>query len=162
MTRIGRIVVSCALAALLAGCNDLPAAFEDVGNDPHPPSLTLVGIGLEPVGGDPENPPPVSYVPPAAGITVNPHADAAKTLAFRVSYADAGADLDSVVVRDVDGPISGTLTLPDVVGGSGTFEATLDVPETAAAGQHQVEIWAQDANGSRSAKTSFTVTVQLF
>lgn len=180
MNHIGRLLVSCALAALLAGCGDhqlvvagakIPPIFEDVGDDPHSPGLTLLAIGVGSPDPAPEPPPPVpaadtsrsvTYFPPDAVVTVRPFEEGANVLTLRVSYADAGGDIDAITVRDLDGPLGGDLTLPEFPGASGTFESTLDVPQSAAAGQHRLEIWAQDANGSRSDKTSFTVLVEIF
>lgn len=172
MVHFIRVLVAAALAASLGACNEglpvvgtdkhLPPAFEDVGADPHPPTLTLLGIGLQPVGGDPDNPPTVAYVPPEAGIVLRPFQENARTLALRVAYADAGADLAAITVRDLDGAISGDLTLPDVPETSGTIEGTIDAPTSSMPGPHRLEIWAQDDNESRSAKTTFTVTVEIF
>jgi len=173
MIRFGRIVASCALAVLLAGCSDLPPIFEDVGADPHPPGLTLLGIGVGSPEPPPEPPAPtsgaaadtprsVTYFPPDAVVTVRPYDDNAKTLALRVAYADAGADLSEITVRDLDGPNNGSGTLPDFPGTSGILEVTIDFVRTSVPGPHRLEIWAQDAEASRSAKTSFTVTVEIF
>jgi hypothetical protein len=170
MNRLGRIMVSCALTALLAGCDKLPDVYEDVGNDPHPPSLTLLAIGLGTPDPAPEPTPAaaldsrrsVTYFPPDAVLTVRPYDSLANTLTLRVSYADAAGDIDSIVVEDLDGSIGGNLALPDFVGTSGTLEDTLDIPTTSETGTHNLRIWAQDANGSRSPKTSFAVVVELF
>ena len=162
MTRFRGTFLLCALAALLAGCNQLPDAFEDVGNDPHPPELTLLGVGLQLPAPDAEtDPPPPAYVPPTEVITLRPYDAAANQLALRVSYADAAADINSITIRDLDGSIGGDVSFTDFPGTSGVFEFTVQVPLTAAEGRHELEIWAKDDNDSRSAKTTFAVTVQL-
>jgi hypothetical protein len=158
MIRLGRILASCALAALLAGCGDLPPIFEDVGADPHPPELALLGIGLQ-LPGDP--PPPPAYGSPAAGLTLRPEDPNANVMALRVAYADAGADIASVSLRDLDGSLGGDAADTSSLGTAGTLEFTVDATATVD-GPHRLELWAEDGHGSRSAKTSFTVTIQLF
>ncbi|HWR97525.1 MAG TPA: hypothetical protein VN317_03815, partial [Candidatus Methanoperedens sp.] len=83
-------------------------------------------------------------------------------LSLLVSYADAGADITSVIVRDLDGSIVGTGTFDFFPGTSGTARVTDLTIQPTVAGDHRLVIWAEDAKGSRSAKTSFTVTVQFF
>jgi hypothetical protein len=173
MIRLGRVVASCALAVLLAACSDLPPIFEDVGANPHPPELTLLGIGVGIPEPPPEPPAPttaaatdtprsVTYLPPDAVVAVRPNDSNANSLALRVAYADAGADLSEITVRDLDGPNSGSLELPEFPGTSGILEAAIAFDPMSVPGPHRLEIWAQDAKESRSAKTSFTVIVEIF
>jgi hypothetical protein len=167
------VLIGPLLAALLTGCNDLPAVFEDVGADLHAPRLTLLGVGVgvpevepepEPVApaGAGDSPRAVTFLPPDAVVTVRPYQESAKTLVLRVAYADAGADLSAITVRDLDGPNGGALTLPDFPGTSGTIEATLEFAPASVPGPHRIELWAEDEHGSRSEKTTFTVVVEIF
>jgi hypothetical protein len=160
----GRAVVACVLAILLAGCSKAPPVFEDVGDDPDPPRLTLLGVGLQLPASSPDAPPPApAYGDPAGGITVRPMDLSRNTLALRFGYFDLAADIDSLNVRDLDGNISYTKSFADVfLGTSGVAEATDVKVESTVEGPHRLEVWLQDLNGSRSVATTFTVTVQLF
>jgi hypothetical protein len=163
MARMRRPFLICALAVLLAGCSKL-GFFEDVGDDPDPPRMALLGVGIQLPGTNPDVPPPAPvYQDPAAGISVNPHDASANTLALRFSYADAAADIDSLNVRDLDGSIGYTANFADVfLGTTGVREVTDVQIAPTVEGPHRLEVWLEDLNGSRSAKTTFTVYVKLF
>ncbi|HEY6000388.1 MAG TPA: hypothetical protein VI078_13960 [bacterium] len=164
MTGMRRPFLICALAVLLPGCAKLGGVFEDVGDDPDPPRMELLGVGIQLPPSNPDEPPPAPvYRDPAAGITVNPNDLTADTLALRFSYFDAAADIDSLTVRDLDGNISYTATFTDVfIGAAGVREVT-DVKITPTVeGPHRLQVWLEDLNGTRSAKTTFTVFVKLF
>jgi hypothetical protein len=188
MIALGRSFVICALAGLLAGCG-APAIFEDVGDDPHPPEFTLLGIAVQPPG-DPL--PFPDFLPPATTVTVRPFDTATSSIALLGEYRDVGGDADVVVWRDLGiGPESGastaigTVRVPeklsvaprgarreaeangdpdpngDPVGTSGRVWLILTFAPMVE-GIHRLEIWVEDTKGSRSAKTPFTVNVQLF
>lgn len=172
MMPVWRALAVPLLLTSLAACKDLPAVFEDVGSDPHPPRLALLAVGV----GVPEEPVAaadaaasageaargVTYFPPDAVVTIRPYRPAESTLALRVGYSDAGADLSSITVRDSGGPNDGTLTLPDFPGTSGTIEGTVDFDPNSLPGPHRLELWAEDEHGSRSAKIVFTVVVESY
>lgn len=189
MIALGRSFVICALAALLAGCDSIPAVFEDVGADPHPPEFTLLGIAVQPPGDPPPFP---DFLPPGTTVTVRPFDTATNSIALLGEYRDEGGDADVVVWRDLGiGPESGTSTsigtvrMPakrsaaprgarqeteadgtpdpngDPVGTSGRFWLILTATPMVE-GIHRLEVWVEDTKGSRSPKTPFTVNVQLF
>jgi hypothetical protein len=180
--RLVRFFPVLALVASLAACNDVdnvlddvrdivndlpPPVFEDVGDDPHPPRLTLLAIGVGVP--DPEPPPPepaparsVTYFPPDAVVTVRPYYTDSRTLVLRVAFADAGADLSSITVRDLDGPNSGSFELPELPVTSGVGQGALDFDPNSVPGPHRFEIWAEDGKESRSAKITFTVNVESY
>lgn len=169
--QFSRILIAFVVAASLAACEDVreklndlpPPIFEDVGDDPHPPRMTVLGIGIQLPAPDPDVPRPApDYVPPEAGLTVRPLDDSANTIAIRFSYVDAAADIDSVFVRDRDGDISFTGSFAGFPGTAGVVEMSdIAIPLTVE-GPHRLEVWAEDLNGSRSEKTTFTITVELF
>ena len=166
--RLTRLLLAFAHLAFFAACNELPAVFEDVGDDPHPPRLTLLAIGLGLP--DPEPEPPVepatalsvTYFPPDAVVTVRPYEAGANALTLRVAFADAGADLASITVRDLDGPNSGSVELPDFPVTSGVGQGSIVFDPNSVPGPHLFEIWAEDGKESRSAKITFTVMVESY
>lgn len=189
MIALWRGFVICALAVLLAGCDSLPPVFEDVGDDPHPPEYTLLGIAIQPPGVPPPFP---DFLPPDTTITVRPFDAATNSISLLGEFRDAGGDADKLVWRDlgigpeseVSKPIS-TVRLPDErsaaprgarreaeangdpdpngdpVGTSGRVWLILTAAPMVE-GIHHLEIWVEDTKGSRSEKTTFTVNVQLF
>lgn len=177
MKGIGRAAAGLLAAALLGGC-DTPI-FQDVGSDPHPPAVVLLGLALQPLKDEQGNAPEPAFGPPTR-ITVRPNDKAANKIALRVSYADSGADIVNFKVRDLDGVLNQPLT-PSApradLDGDGILE-DLEVPEffigtvglanlenvnfstTTMAGDHRIELWAEDSHDSRSEKTTFIVTIQ--
>ena len=178
MKRLPSLLAACMLAALLASCTKY-GVFEDVGADPHPPGLTLLGIGLLPPEGDPANPPPVTFLPPATVITVRPGSG---VIVLKLRYTDAGGDLVSLQVRDRDGdfsasagpeappepepPVDGEapppVTLDFFPGTAGIVTWELSAIEGGQEGLHRLELWAEDSRESRSEKVEFAINVELF
>lgn len=181
-----RIVHGCALLGLigcLASCNQF-ALFEDIGSDPHPPQVQLLGVGFQPVAppppapGDPTPPTPVPVFFPPDGLVVHPNDPAESLLIFSVQFTDGGGDVVNFVLRDRDSSFSATLapTAPEVdIDGDGEPE-TLTTPSFFAGtagivnledvafdanmqGTHRLEFWAVDSHGSRSLKVEFSIIV---
>lgn len=178
MKRIPAVCAAVALLALLPSCLPFPL-FEDVGTDPHPPTVVLLGIAVQPKAPEGEVAPPPDFVP-IEGYVVHPNDAAASTFAFSVQYTDAGGDVQRFRIRDRDGSLAADLapTAPQVdIDGDGVLE-TLDIPDFFAGtigratlenvqfvphmeGVHRLELWAEDSHGSRSPKVAFTLTVRL-
>jgi hypothetical protein len=127
---MNRSVRACAfifLAGVLAACTNL-GIFEDVGDDPHPPQIQLLGVAYKPMEATPEPAPEpepepepkmavaagraasLQFLPPD-GFVVRPYDSAANSLAFRVQYFDAGGDIDSIMFRDLDSNQGGSLSI---------------------------------------------------
>jgi hypothetical protein len=171
---------------MLAACGDF-SVLEDVGDDPHPPQLELLGVAYEPV--EPATVEPKTSlstgraatpdIKPAEGFVVRPYDEGASSLLFRVRYFDAGGDLESIIITDLDGtlknqglnkiPVVVDLdgdgepdTQPDLVYYSGT-SGTVDLGYLSfppgVEGPHRMQLWAEDGHGSRSAKLAFIFTV---
>jgi len=172
-----RLLAACAFALLAALPSCLPfTLFEDVGADPHPPTVTLLGIGFQPLADADGNLPPTVFFPPT-GFVAHPNNALETTFAFSVQYTDPGGDVQRFTVRDLDGTLNAEVTpaAPVVdIDGDGLTE-TLDVPDFFAgtiglatlgnvqytphlAGEHHFELWAEDSHGSRSAKVTFVIT----
>jgi hypothetical protein len=172
------------LAALASSCTKY-SVFEDVGSDPHPPEMQLLGVAFQPVEATtPEARSAagraLQFLPPE-GLEVRPFDDEANTLVFRVRYFDAGGDILAVRVRDLDGTLEASVTpappeevdldgdgVPDpqptsefFSGTSGTVDTTPVVFPPGVEGPHRLEVWAEDSHDSRSPKISFTVNVVL-
>jgi hypothetical protein len=178
-----RPVCACAfiiiVSSSLAACTNL-GIFEDVGADPHPPQVQLLGVAFQPPApavGEPEEAP--AFLPPD-GFVVRPYDDAANTLVFRVQYFDAGGDILTIIIRDRDGTLNSSAgptapevdldgdgvpdPQPDLVyfsGTSGTADLEGVVFPPGVEGPHRIELWAEDSHGSRSPKIAFTFTVVL-
>ena len=192
MKRLSRVLAACALAALLAGCGEAPAVFEDVGlGNPHPPAIQLLSVTLaspaqteDTAGaGAPAQAPAVAARDAAArtvyfdtgGLTVRPGAN---TIVLNLRYSDVGGDVAKFQLRDRDSGFSDSagpeLSLPEpgegetlptpkyFPGSSGTVTWELDPIKDVQQGPHRLEVWAEDSQESRSEKVEFTVNVVLF
>ncbi len=178
-----RIAHACALVVctgMLAGCLPFPI-FEDVGTDPHPPQVQLLGIGYQPLEATAEGetaPEPEFFSP--EGFVIRPTDAAAKTFMLSVQFSDTGGDVTTFTIRDLDSSLNTdvTPTAPEVdLDGDGDLEtlATSDFFTGTSAsvyledisipsnqlGPHRLELWAEDSHGSRSEKVSFTITVEI-
>lgn len=165
-----RLFTACGMllsCGLWAACSPPFAIFEDVGTDPHPPELTIVGVAYQPVAdADGFEPPP--EIQPLEGFVVRPLQEGGSTLLFRVQYKDVGGDVQSFKIRDRDSPLDQELTptapadgeAPDFFSGT-TGTADLQDVELGSTlmGAHRLEIWAVDSHGSRSEKVAFTLEV---
>ena len=171
------------LAGVLAACTNL-GIFEDVGADPHPPQLQLLGVEYQPAETAVE-PEPKTTRPAARaatprlsspdGFVVRPNDPATSSVMFRVQYFDAGGDIESIMIRDLDGSLNQALeavpvetvsegegaadTAPTLVyfaGTSGTVDLGYLAFPPGVEGPHRLELWAEDSHGSRSPKVTFT------
>jgi hypothetical protein len=158
MKRTLGIVALIALMALTTSC----LLFEDVGSDPHPPTVTITGL-VHFV--DPVAPPPSAALVEgktisfdSGGFTVSP----GENVQIARTYSDAGGDIVKFTVRDRDGELATDLT-PANTYYPGTFgtvvgpEAGLEIKGLS--GVHRLELWAEDSHESRSEKVEFTVTL---
>jgi len=130
MRSLARTSALLAFCGLFAACSSF-SIFEDVGADPHPPQVQLLGVAYQPVALEPEPAPP-EVVPAAAWIRaaadpaapvipppvflspdayiVRPNDTTANTLLFRVHFSDVGGDILFFRIRDRDGVLSAQLT----------------------------------------------------
>jgi len=167
------------LTALTAGCGF--EIFEDVGTDPHPPTVVITAL--------------VHYVPPPTPTPTPPPEDrvasseqgravtwdsggftltTGQQFYIARSYTDAGGDIVNFHLRDRDGLTTKDLTPTDQTyfsgtSGSGPVMLTEPVAGTVPAaelievvgifGQHRLEFWAEDSHGSRSEKIEFIITL---
>ena len=172
------------LATMTASCTQLKI-FEDVGSDPHPPSVAVTEL--------------VHFVAPPSEPTPEPTPDRATsvdsvasnqqgrsvawdsggfTLAtgelfqIRVAYTDAGGDIVKFQLRDRDGSLKTDLMPVDQTYYSGTSGTVLcpatavdatpaGIEITGVFGPHRLELWAEDSHGSRSEKVEFVITLTL-
>ena len=175
-----RTLCGCALLAvgvLSAGCGF--KVLEDIGSDPHPPTVEIRSLFhyVPPPEPEPEpEPEPQSQPTSAAG------GGAARTAARSVAwnsggftvtteqrfmiitgYTDAGADIVGYKLRDRDGSNDYTLTPPEGMTyfpdtqGEITHSAE-GIEMTGVFGPHRMELWAEDSHGSRSEKVEFVIT----
>jgi hypothetical protein len=187
-----RTVRPLALAAFLVvagGCTST-GMFEDVGVDPHPPSVQLLAV--LPFVPAPPTPTPTPVAGPDAasqrartiqfdtgGLTVR----VGDLVQFTVSYADPGADLVDFRIRDLDSPLNVNLVpgAPKAdINGDGVLEEVGPPPKyfpgtkgiavgpdvgftinTKMAGPHRFELWAEDSHSSRSEKVEFVINIEL-
>lgn len=172
MKRLPTVCGFLLLCGTLAACSPPFAIFEDVGTDPHPPSIELVGVAYQPE--DPgEGPRPAPNLQPAEGFVVRPFDGEADTLLIRVRYTDVGADIQHFTLRDRDGTLMQDLTptAPEGVDGaedpeffsgtSGEFDLADIAIDVRMFGPHRMELWAEDSHESRSEKVTFTIQVEL-
>lgn len=180
MKLIARTGVLVVCTGMLAACLPFPL-FEDVGTDPHPPQIRLLGVGYQPieVTAEGETTPEPEFFP-AEGFVVRPNDDTAKTLILSVEFTDLGGDVTTFTLRDLDGSLNTdvTPTAPEVdLDGDGELEtlttsdfftgtaATVNLENIAIsakqAGPHRLELWAEDSHDSRSEKVSFTINVEI-
>ena len=140
--------------------------FEDIGSDPHPPTVEI--SGLVHYVPPPEPVVPASAAAPALGRAVS-WDSGGFTLAtgqqFYItrSYTDAGGDIVKFHLRDRDGSLSLDLIPTDAAFFSGT-SGTLLGPAAGSElpgiyGSHRLELWAEDSHASRSEKVAFTITL---
>lgn len=161
---LGALVV---LAAMTTACSF--KIFEDVGTDPHPPTIELIGVRV--------------YVAPVETTTTTtdrntaaPHGrsiawDTGITMAsgelfqIAVAYTDAGADITAISLRDRDGSlimncVEDTADQSYFEGTSGAAICVEDGYELAGvSGPHRLELWAEDSHESRSEKVEFVITI---
>jgi hypothetical protein len=148
--------------------------FEDVGTDPHPPTMELLGVAYQPPtsGG-------VTAAPDLGqpeGFVIRPTDASADSILLRVQFTDDGADVQDFVVRDLDSSLNvkavpaapkvdldgdgvvDTLPTPDFfTGTSGLVDLENITFTSKQLGPHRLEVWAEDSHGSRSEKVTFTV-----
>lgn len=174
MKRLTAALGAIAAPLLLGGCTRF-GVFEDVGSDPHPPTMRVEQVLVQP---------PEAAAKAARVIAFDTHGlevvSGAK-LQIRLSFTDAGGDVVNFHFRDRDGSLSidGVPGAPELdLDGDGEPETTLDPPEYFAGtagivtfrdiefsakmiGPHRIEVWAVDSHESRSEKVEFVVTVVL-
>lgn len=144
------VLVVVMLSTFLAGGCGFKV-FEDVAVDPHPPTVTVLGV---------------------TPTTISP----GETIEVTIAYADTGADIQTLNLLDLDGgdfwPLAPeappaedpTDTTTEVVapeyfpGTSGTAQRSIEVPGKQA-GTHRIQVWAEDSHESRSEKVEFVITV---
>ena len=153
------------ISAMTAACGF--KIFEDVGSDPHPPTVepTKIEVYVPP---PPETPaasaasPNLRSIPwDSGGFTLA----AGQLFKIGVAYTDAGADILKFTLRDRDGKLFQDLT-PTAqtyfTGTSGTaFGPDAGIAITGVVGRHRLELWAEDSHGSRSEKVEFVITLTL-
>ena len=168
-----RTLCTCALlvfAVMSAGCSF--KIFEDVGSDPHPPTVEIIGIAIYVAPVEPEAPPPESSPDRAAapaqarpitlgsgGITLA----AGQLFQIGMTYADAGGDIVQFHLRDRDGSLNIACVPKDQTYFSGTSGAVICIADgyelTGILGRHRLELWAEDSHLSRSEKLEFVITL---
>jgi hypothetical protein len=167
-----RLITACGLllCAQLVACSPPFAIFEDVGTDPHPPKMTLVGVAYQPTA-DAEGITPEPDLQPADGFVIRPLVTSESTVLLRVEYSDVGGDVQSFMVRDRNGTLDEEVTpttpanetdidAPAFFSGtSGVADLTNVTLGSNLLGKHQMELWAVDSHGSRSEKVTFTFEV---
>jgi hypothetical protein len=156
------------LIATTAGCTFLNI-FEDVGSDPHPPTVevTQLVIYVAPV-----EPPTASITAGAAapqkgrtifwdsgGFTLSP----GQLFQIGIAYTDAGGDILKFTLHDRDGALQTEFAPTDQTYFSGTSGFAL-VPESGneiagIVGPHRLQLWAEDSHGSRSEYVEFVITL---
>ncbi len=175
MKRLWRTCTLVVLAALTTACGF--KIFEDIGTDPHPPTVEITSI-IEYVA-------PVVVVTPVKRInpaTIKPATSSTigksviwdsggftlkieQLFQIGLTYTDAGGDIVKFRLRDRDG-----LTAVDFIpidqtfftGTSGKGFGPVDGLELIGIlGRHRMELWAEDSHGSRSEKVEFTITLTL-
>lgn len=173
------LAAAIVVLAWSAGCEQL-GLFQDIGADPHPPSVSLVRIETDP--GDPDDsegppprPKPLDF--DGTGYVLYPNV----ILQAVVSFADDGGDVVRFRLRDRDGPtdiegipappefdfdgdgdVDFTGTAPEYFTGTAGFVLFRELGFTASQqGEHRIELWAEDSHGSRSGKIEFLLKVRL-
>lgn len=166
------------VTAMSAACGF--KVLEDIGSDPHPPAVTVIGL--------------VHYVAPppeAASTDSAASSKQGRTVAWDSggfslstgqkfyivrSFSDVGGDILKFRLRDKDGPtavdltptgqtyFSGTSgTLPEMIVDPATNKNKVPDEEliefTGILGVHRLEFWAEDSHGSRSEKVEFIITM---
>jgi hypothetical protein len=179
-----RTLYTCALlavGALASGCGF--KVFEDIGSDPHPPTVEILAIAhyVKPPPATPDAPAttagwsaataavrgaaptaPRSVVWDSGGFTVS----MGQLFQITTAYTDAGADIVEYKLRDRDGKNDFSLTPPEgstyFPGTGGEITHSVDGLEMdGVLGPHRMELWAEDTHGSRSEKVEFVITLTL-
>ena len=161
--------------------------LEDIGSDPHPPTIAIIGL-VHYVAPPPPPPPPPPETTTTDSSASSPHERAiawdsggftlsiGQQFYITRSYTDAGGDIVKFHLRDRDGNLSldftpteqtyfsGTSgTLPEMVIDPLTNKSTVPVTEiidlAGILGPHRLELWAEDSHLSRSEKVEFIVTL---
>lgn len=167
---------ACAAALIvLAAMNASCVLFEDVGSDPHPPSVAIIAL-VHYVEPEPAAPAPAADAATAAvrayastpdrsiawdsgGFTLTP----GQKFQIARAYKDAGGDIVKFTIRDRDGTLKLDLTPADQAYYTGTSGAVLGpvdgIEVTGVSGPHRLELWAEDSHESRSEKVEFVVTL---
>jgi hypothetical protein len=168
------------LAGMTTACGvDIPKIFEDVGSDPHPPTVQITALTYAVAEDTASTAAKADVSPQGRSITFN---SGGFTLSigqqFYIDryYTDAGGDIVTFRLRDRDGPttqnfsptantyFSGTSgALPEMITDPITNESKVPATElvdvTGIFGRHRLELWAEDSHGSRSEKVEFIVTL---
>jgi len=172
MKRISGTCALIVLAAMSAACGF--KIFEDVGADPHPPTVEITAL-VHYVAPVVTAAPVVKFattttIPATSSAVGRPIAfdsggfalSAGQRFQLGRSYADAGGDIVKFRLRDRDGPLDMDLTPIDQTyysGIAGTVIGPVDGIElTGIFGRHRLELWAEDSHGSRSEKVEFVIT----
>jgi hypothetical protein len=156
-----------ALAALTTACG--VKVFEDIGSDPHPPTILAFGLAIYV---PPEEPAPAPTTDQAASaargrtITVDSGGFTVargQKFVIGLTYSDAGGDIESFPLRDRDGSLKMGCVPADLTyfpGTSGSVTCVQDGYELVGInGPHRLEIWAEDSHLSRSEKLEFVITL---
>jgi len=155
--------------------------FEDIGTDPHPPTVQITALihYVAPVAPAPDaraalSPPGRNITWDAGGFTLSP----GQQFYIKRSFSDAGGDVVKFHLRDRDGLTTKDLTptgQPYFSGTSGALPELIIDPVTGESsvppgeiidlvgmpGTHRLEFWAEDSHLSRSEKVEFTITILL-
>jgi len=160
-----------ALTAMTSACGF--KVFEDIGSDPHPPTVEVTSLAI--------------YVAPVettttttTTTTTDTSSKHARTITWDSKgfslaagekfligrrYTDAGGDIVKFHLRDRDGPTQTDLSPTDQTYYSGTSGEVIGPKDgqelTGIAGPHRVELWAEDSHGSRSEKVEFVITLVI-
>jgi hypothetical protein len=175
-----RTLAVCVLTVFFPACLPFPL-FQDVGSDPHPPTLEVLGIALQPPTPAEGEPRRIPVFQPPDGLVVRPLNQGRNTFVLRVRFTDAGGDLVRIRLRDRDGALALEIVpaapevdadgdgIPEIQATPGFvpgISGTADLPDISfdvtQEGPHRIEVWAEDSHESRSEKIEFTVIVVLF
>ena len=173
MKRTLGVCALLALASLSGACGF--KIFEDIGSDPHPPTVEITALVhfVEAV----ETTTPAAL---NADRAVSPAPRTVHRLGLRGvhreprteipdrdrAYTDAGGDIESFQLHDRDNNANDASLVPTdqtfYTGTAGTVLGPEDGLElTGIAGPHRMELWAEDSHGSRSEKVEFVITLVL-
>ena len=146
---------------------DIPKVFEDVGTDPHPPTVDIIGLVVyveQPTDAAiadraSSSRPGRSVFWDSGGFTLS----AGQLFQIGLAYTDAGGDIVKFRLRDRDGRMSLDLTPVELTYFSGTsgnaFGPEKGQELTGIFGRHRLELWAEDSHLSRSEKVEFIITL---
>lgn len=190
MKRSLSLLGSCVLVLLPLSCTKY-GIFEDVGADPHPPTLRLLAVSLKPpapevVEGNGGESSPAEPAGGGAIVARTAHFDTggftigpgAGTIVLTLRWTDVGGDLLRLRVRDRDSSFTGDTgpeappapddggsapVAPDFFPGTGGEVAwELKAIDWVQEGPHRLEVWAEDSRESRSEKVEFVINFALF